>query len=109
MAAAQPGSVIPDEVAQFNRLAGQWWDPKGPMRVLHAMNKLRIGWIDTRIRRRLGGAQRVLDLGCGAGLAAEALAELGHEVLGIDAAQDAIAAARAHAEGRGLGLTYREA
>ena len=38
MTEAQPGSVIPDEVAQFNSLAGQWWDRKGPMRALHAMS-----------------------------------------------------------------------
>jgi 2-polyprenyl-6-hydroxyphenyl methylase/3-demethylubiquinone-9 3-methyltransferase len=108
MTEAQPGSVIAGEVAQFNRLADQWWDPQGPMRALHAMNPLRVGWIDARIRRRLGGPGRVLDVGCGAGLAAEALAGLGHEILGIDAAADAITAARAHAEGRGLNLSYRE-
>ena len=108
MAHAQPGSVIPGEVAQFNRLAAQWWDPAGPMRALHAMNPLRVGWIDARIRRRFDGPQRVLDVGCGGGLAAEALAELGHEVLGIDAAAGAITAARAHAEGRRRNLTYRE-
>jgi len=109
MTATQPGSVLPGEVAQFNKLAAQWWDPAGPMRVLHAMNPLRIGWIDQRIRAQFGGPVRVLDLGCGAGLAAEALAGLGHEVVGIDAAPDVIAAARAHAEGRGLKLSYREA
>lgn len=107
MAQAQPGSVIPGEVAQFNRLAAQWWDPAGPMRALHAMNPLRVGWIDRRIRRRFGAPQRVLDIGCGAGLAAEALAALGHDVLGLDAAEDAVAAAEAHAEGRGLRLAYR--
>jgi 2-polyprenyl-6-hydroxyphenyl methylase/3-demethylubiquinone-9 3-methyltransferase len=108
MAQAQPGSVIPDEVAQFNRLAAQWWDPAGPMRALHAMNKLRIGWIAARIHAQFAAPQRVLDVGCGAGLAAEALAERGHEVLGLDAAPDAIAAARAHAAGRSLPLSYRE-
>jgi len=108
MAATQPGSVIPGEVAQFNRLAAQWWDPAGPMRVLHAMNPLRIGWIDQRVRARFAGPVRVLDVGCGAGLAAEALAGLGHEVVGIDAAGQVIAAARAHAERRGLPLSYRE-
>ncbi|HYZ64698.1 MAG TPA: bifunctional 2-polyprenyl-6-hydroxyphenol methylase/3-demethylubiquinol 3-O-methyltransferase UbiG [Acetobacteraceae bacterium] len=108
MALTQTGSVIPDEVARFNRLAAEWWDPAGPMRALHGMNEVRVGWIDARIRARLGGAQRVLDLGCGAGLAAEALAGLGHDVLGVDAAADAIAAARVHAEGQGLTLAYRE-
>lgn len=108
MSTAQPGSVIPDEVSQFNRLAGEWWDPAGPMRPLHAMNAVRIGWIDGRIRARFGGPRRVLDLGCGAGIAAEALARLGHAVLGVDAASDAIAAARAHAAGQDLPVAYRE-
>ena len=76
------------------------------MRPLHAMNPARVGWIQERI----GGAagRRILDVGCGAGLASEALAELGHDVLGLDAAGEAIEAARAHAAGRGFSLDYRE-
>ena len=100
-------SVVPAEVARFDALAAQWWDPRGPMGALHAMNPLRVGWIDQRVRARFGGVARVLDVGCGAGLAAEALAGLGHDVLGLDAAGEAIAAARAHADGRGLPLAYR--
>lgn len=91
------------EVEKFDRLAGQWWDPDGPMKPLHRMNPARIGWIEDMLTP--GG--RVLDVGCGAGLAAEALARNGHDVLGIDAAGEAIEAARRHAEGQGLSLTYR--
>ncbi len=109
---AGPGSAIPAEIAQFDALAAQWWDPKGPMRALHDMNPLRVGWIDRRIQARFGGPVRgslgrLLDIGCGAGLAAEALAGLGHDVLGLDAAGAAIEAARHHAAGRGLPLAYR--
>ena len=104
---ARAGSVIPAEIAQFDALAAQWWDPKGPMRALHDMNPLRVGWIDRRIQARFGGPVRVLDIGCGAGLAAETLAGLGHDVLGLDAAGAAITAARVHAEGRSLPLAYR--
>ncbi len=100
-----PSSVRPDEVARFDALAERWWDPKGPMAPLHAMNPLRVGWID----RRIAAGSRVLDVGCGAGLASEAMAGLGHEVLGIDAAGAAIDAARAHAAGQGLALEYRAA
>lgn len=105
MTSTQPGSVLPGEIGKFNRLAESWWDPAGPMRPLHQMNPLRVGWIDDRIAR----GQRVLDVGCGAGLAAEALAERGHDVLGIDAAADAVTAARQHADGKGLKLAYRDA
>lgn len=101
------GSVVADEIARFDALAAQWWDPAGPMGALHAMNPLRVGWIDRRIRAKFGGPVRLLDIGCGAGLASEALAALGHDVLGLDAAADAIAAGTAHADGQGLPLAYR--
>jgi 2-polyprenyl-6-hydroxyphenyl methylase/3-demethylubiquinone-9 3-methyltransferase len=79
------------------------------MRPLHAMNPARVGWIQERIEARFPGSAglRLLDVGCGAGLAAEALALLGHDVLGLDAAGEAIEAARAHAADRGLAITYR--
>jgi 2-polyprenyl-6-hydroxyphenyl methylase/3-demethylubiquinone-9 3-methyltransferase len=109
MQADARAGVSPEEIARFDALAARWWDPAGPMRPLHRMNPLRIRWIDARIRRRLGGPARVLDVGCGAGIAAEALARRGHSVLGIDAAGEALAAARAHAEGRGISLDYRDA
>ncbi|WP_428489259.1 bifunctional 2-polyprenyl-6-hydroxyphenol methylase/3-demethylubiquinol 3-O-methyltransferase UbiG [Rhodopila sp.] len=101
------GTVSAAEVRKFDRLASRWWDPDGPMRPLHRMNPARIGWIEGL----LPGPVRVLDVGCGAGLAAEALARRGHDVLGIDAAGAAIDAARVHAEGLGQGsgarLAYR--
>jgi 2-polyprenyl-6-hydroxyphenyl methylase/3-demethylubiquinone-9 3-methyltransferase len=100
-------SVSAEEIARFGALAAEWWDPDGPMRPLHRMNPLRVGWIDARIRARFGGPARLLDIGCGAGLAAEALARRGHQVLGLDAAEAAISAANAHAEGSGLALSYR--
>ena len=100
-------TVSTEEVARFDALASQWWDPSGPMRPLHQMNPARIGWIQERIARRSPEGTRVLDVGCGAGLAAEALARWGHEVTGVDAAGEAIEAARAHAEGQKLRLTYR--
>ena len=90
---AQPGAASAAEVARFDALAGGWWDVAGPMRALHAMNPLRVEWI----ARRLPGPGTLLDVGCGAGLAAEALARRGHRVLGIDAAPQVLAAARAHA------------
>lgn len=107
----QASSVLPAEVARFDALASSWWDPNGPMRPLHRMNPARIDWIGSRIARRFTdlAATRVLDVGCGAGLAAEALAKRGFPVLGIDAAGDAIEAAREHAIGLDLQLDYRAA
>ncbi len=99
-------SVSPEEVARFDALAARWWDPNGPMRPLHRMNPARVQWIAERIPPR-GAAIRILDIGCGAGVAAEALARLGFDVLGLDAAGEAIEAARAHAAGQGLPLAYR--
>ena len=102
-------TVSAREVARFNALAADWWDPNGPMQPLHRMNPVRIGWIDDRIRRHVPdpAGVRLLDLGCGAGLAAEGLARRGYDVLGVDAAADAIIAAQAHAMGQGLSLAYR--
>src|ERR1700712_2775193 len=97
------GTVSAAEVGKFDRPASRWWDPNGPMQPLHRMNPARIGWIEGL----LAGPTRILDVGCGAGLAAEALARQGHDVFGIDAAGEAIDAARAHAEGQGLRLAYR--
>ncbi|HET6605806.1 MAG TPA: bifunctional 2-polyprenyl-6-hydroxyphenol methylase/3-demethylubiquinol 3-O-methyltransferase UbiG [Rhodopila sp.] len=98
-------TVRDEEIAKFDRLAQRWWDPAGPMKPLHRMNPVRIAWIESM----LPSGCRVLDVGCGAGLAAEALARNGHEVLGIDAAGETIAAAEAHAAGQGFPLSYRPA
>jgi 2-polyprenyl-6-hydroxyphenyl methylase / 3-demethylubiquinone-9 3-methyltransferase len=115
---AQGGATaIGTEIAKFDRLAARWWDPSGPMAPLHRMNPARMGWIIARMARRHGrdpaaptplAGLRVLDVGCGAGLASEALARAGAEVTGLDAAGEALAAARAHAAGGGLAITYRD-
>jgi len=99
-------TVSTEEVARFDALAARWWDPDGPMRPLHRMNPVRIGWIAERIPAAATPI-RLLDVGCGAGLAAEALARRGFDVLGIDAAGETIAAARLHVAGQELRLAYR--
>ena len=102
-------TVSPAELEKFNALAATWWDPDGPMRPLHRMNPTRIAWITERIARSFPATigLRLLDVGCGAGLASEALARIGFDVLGLDAAGQPIEAARAHAAGQALPLAYR--
>jgi len=108
MSGAGGGSVNAAEVARFDALAARWWDATGPMRPLHMMNPVRAGWILARIDKVFGRRDvRVLDVGCGAGLLAESLAAAGCDVLGVDAGTEVIAAARAHAAGRGLRLDYQ--
>ncbi len=103
------GTVTAAETAKFAALANRWWDPAGPMRPLHRMNPLRTGWILSRIARaglEIGGL-RLLDVGCGAGIASEAFARAGARVTAIDAAAETIGAARSHAEAAGLVIDYR--
>lgn len=108
------GTAVEAEVRKFGALAARWWDPDGPMKPLHRMNPLRTRWIAERLARRHGrkgcdlAGLRVLDVGCGAGLAAEAFVRMGAEVVGVDAAGEALAAAREHAAASGLRIEYRQ-
>jgi 2-polyprenyl-6-hydroxyphenyl methylase/3-demethylubiquinone-9 3-methyltransferase len=106
-------TVRADEVGRFERLAATWWDSRGPMRPLHVVNTLRMGFVLEQIARRFerppGALQplRIADIGCGAGLMCEPLAQRGAGVVGIDAAASNIAAARLHAQAGGLRIDYR--
>lgn len=106
-------TVRADEISRFERLAATWWDRTGPMRPLHVVNTLRLGYVLEQIAQRTGrpaGALqslRIADIGCGAGLMCEPLAARGATVVGIDAAANNIAAARLHAHAGGLRIDYR--
>jgi 2-polyprenyl-6-hydroxyphenyl methylase/3-demethylubiquinone-9 3-methyltransferase len=108
------GTAVEAEIRKFGALAARWWDPNGPMKPLHRMNPLRTGWIAERIARAHGRTGRdlmglsLLDVGCGAGLASEAFARMGATVAGLDAAGEALEAARAHAAAGGLTIAYRD-
>ena len=82
------------ELRKFSDMAARWWDPQGPMRPLHEMNPVRLEWIN-RLAALAG--KRVLDVGCGAGVLAEAMAACGAEVTGIDMAGKALKVAQLHA------------
>ena len=111
-------SIVPGEVAQFGKLASDWWDPDGASAMLHKLNPVRLKYIrdridqhwqiDERSRHPLEG-KSALDVGCGAGLLAEPLARLGARVTAIDAAPEVIAVARDHAASMGLEIDYRVA
>lgn len=117
-AAAAPlgRNVDAAEIAQFSALAATWWDADGPFGALHAINPLRLGYIRRQAEAQFGLDAKslkplkglaVLDIGSGGGLVSEPLARLGGAVLGIDAAEDGVKAAAAHAAGQGLALAYR--
>ncbi|MGH8503047.1 MAG: bifunctional 2-polyprenyl-6-hydroxyphenol methylase/3-demethylubiquinol 3-O-methyltransferase UbiG [Gammaproteobacteria bacterium] len=103
MPIAKP-NVDPAELDKFERLAHRWWDVRGEFRALHDINPLRLDYIDGRAR--LAGKQ-VLDIGCGGGILAEAMARRGAAVTGIDLAQAPLNAARLHAAEAGLTIDYR--
>ena len=91
------------ETDKFNQLAAQWWDPEGECRPLHDINEPRVAHIAERAD--LAGSQ-VLDVGCGGGLLAEALAKRGAEVTGIDLAKRALGVAKMHAQASELSIDY---
>ena len=111
-----PDSVDRADLARFERLGEQWWDPDGPMKPLHRMNPARVGWIAGQLCRHferdvksplpLSGL-RVLDVGCGGGILCEPLARMGATVTGLDPAPGNVEIARAHAGRAGLTIAYR--
>lgn len=113
VSAAPASTIRPEEVERFNRLAATWWNSAGPMRPLHVMNGLRLGYVLEQIAERFGRQPgdlqglRIADIGCGAGLMCEPLAARGAQVVGVDAATNSIAAARLHAAAGGLTIDYR--
>ncbi|WP_135502696.1 bifunctional 2-polyprenyl-6-hydroxyphenol methylase/3-demethylubiquinol 3-O-methyltransferase UbiG [Roseovarius aestuariivivens] len=104
------------EIAKFEAMAAEWWDPNGKFKPLHMLNPCRLDYITGQVAaefdRDLGGADlfaglRILDIGCGGGLLSEPMARLGADVVGADAAMGNIPVARIHAEHSGLTIDYR--
>ena len=96
----------PQELSKFSELAHRWWDEHGEFKPLHAINPLRLDWIDTIAPLR---GCRVLDVGCGGGILAESMARRGAHVLGIDLASKPLKVAQLHALEVGVqNLEYRE-
>ena len=96
----------PAELAKFSDLAHRWWDKESEFRPLHQINPLRLEWIENLVPLK---GLRVLDVGCGGGILADAMARKGAEVLGIDLASKALKVAQLHAlEAQTAGVQYRE-
>ena len=97
-------NVDPAELQKFSALANRWWDPQSEFRPLHEINPLRLDYID-RIAAINGKA--VLDVGCGGGILAEAMAARGAQVTGIDLADKPLQVAQLHLLESGLNVSYR--
>lgn len=115
MQAAQT-TIDPSEVAKFEAMAAEWWDPNGKFKPLHMLNPCRLDYITTQVAEEFDRdlshmkpfeGLRILDIGCGGGLLSEPMARLGADVVGADAAEGNIPVARIHAEKSGLQIDYR--
>jgi 2-polyprenyl-6-hydroxyphenyl methylase / 3-demethylubiquinone-9 3-methyltransferase len=104
------------EVAKFDRLAAEWWNPDGRMKPLHKFNPVRLAYLRDLAAGHFGRDPRapapfagltLLDVGCGGGLLSEPLARLGFAVTGIDPAGANVDVARTHAAQSGVAATYR--
>lgn len=95
----------PAELAKFGELAHRWWDPNSEFKPLHAINPLRLDWIDQAI----GLAGKVIvDIGCGGGLLSEGMAARGARVTGIDLSEKPLGVARLHLLESGQQVDYRK-
>ncbi|OGI37771.1 MAG: bifunctional 3-demethylubiquinol 3-O-methyltransferase/2-polyprenyl-6-hydroxyphenol methylase [Candidatus Muproteobacteria bacterium RBG_16_64_10] len=97
-------NVDPAELAKFEKLASRWWDPESEFKPLHDINPLRLKFINDRVGLK---GKRVLDVGCGGGLLAEAMAALGADVTGIDLGEAPLAVARLHLKESGFKVAYQ--
>ena len=110
------GTVDAAEVAKFEAMAAEWWDPNGKFKPLHMLQPCRLDYVIGQICAEYGrdpkgerpfAGLRLLDIGCGGGLLCEPMARLGADVVGADAAARNIPVARVHAEQSGLDIDYR--
>lgn len=102
---ANDTNIDPQEVAKFDALASRWWDPSSEFKPLHDINPLRLKFIEQHVSLE---DKKVLDIGCGGGLLAEAMAKRGAHVTGIDMARSALAVAQLHMLESGVEVDYRQ-
>ena len=97
-------NVDQSEIDKFSALAHRWWDPTSEFKPLHAINPLRLGWIESITS--LAG-KKVLDVGCGGGILAESLSKAGGIVTGIDLSNKALKVAELHQLESNTSVQYR--
>mgnify|MGYP001028615395 CR=1 FL=1 len=102
-------NVDASEIEKFNQLARDFWDPSGPMGALHRVNPVRIDWIERAAGPAGLAGLKVLDIGCGGGLASEAMALRGAQVTAVDQAEKLLMAAEIHAQDAGAEVDYQQA
>ena len=98
-------NIDQQEVQKFSELAEKWWDKSGDFKPLHVINPLRANYIASKVD--LTG-KKILDVGCGGGILAEALSDAGAIVTGIDAACPGIEIAKLHAQDNNKSINYKE-
>ncbi len=98
-------NVDADEIEKFQSIASRWWDRESEFKPLHDINPLRVSYIEHQAQG-LDGKQ-VLDVGCGGGILAEAMAQQGARVTGIDMAEMSLKIARLHLHESGLEVDYQ--
>lgn len=97
-------NVDPAELEKFASLAHRWWDKTTEFKPLHAINPLRLNFIDGLVSLK---GKRVLDVGCGGGILSESMAEKGADVTGIDLGEKALKVAKLHQLETGTKVDYR--
>ncbi|MCF6323821.1 MAG: bifunctional 2-polyprenyl-6-hydroxyphenol methylase/3-demethylubiquinol 3-O-methyltransferase UbiG [Gammaproteobacteria bacterium] len=103
-----PGdNVDRNEVAKFEAMASRWWDVNGECKPLHAINPLRLNYIDEKSGGIAG--KKVIDVGCGGGILSESLVQRGATVSGIDMSQPSIEVAKLHLYESNLEVDYQHA
>ncbi|MBF0342050.1 MAG: bifunctional 2-polyprenyl-6-hydroxyphenol methylase/3-demethylubiquinol 3-O-methyltransferase UbiG [Magnetococcales bacterium] len=102
-------SEDPEEIAKFERMASEWWDPDGKFKPLHRINPLRTEYIRKQLRPAGGRLEglKILDIGCGGGILSESMDRLGAQVTAIDRSETIIGVARAHQKESGSQVIYR--
>ena len=96
-------NVDPAEIAKFEALASRWWDRNSEFKPLHDINPLRANYID---RHSPVSGKQLVDVGCGGGILAEAMAQRGATVTGIDMGESPLSVAKLHQLESGVEVEY---